>query len=492
MRKLLVASQKSGVGKTTTAINLAAVTALNGARVFLIDVDPVGTVSMALNLTAHTNRKPLRELGVDLQGEICCDVVPGLDVISPYDQGLGGQDELQKLLELLNSEAVQRQYQCAILSAPPFIGERPTELLKCCDELLVILRAEPLTFRTLPLFLDMAKKIEAEDAVTLRGILLTLPVPGRWETDLRRYLGSKSLPHVIPSDAEVPRAESAGVPVVVFAPQSQAAQEFFALSATLDLASALPEPRVKRPATVAGAASANSKSSSGLATLTKKRSGTAIPVVKPTPHRRDFPVPPEEDHTSVDTTPRPSRVGGLRSSAARPRPAGESRTGDPDLPRGGQARVPRPQRVPGREEPPLVEEIPPHSASALDREEKEEVSQARQPAAGPSLPQRPARRSDQPLRSPIRPWHLWIFAGILTGGLLGTAQLPTFLLPIMVGIGTAAGVILVLRLVMTLDTDKPTRPVPASTSPPASDLRPTPPPAPVQRLRRTPPRRSEE
>src|SRR5689334_8746380 len=62
VRKLLVASQKSSSGKTTTAINLAAATALKGSRVLLVDVDPVGTVSMALNLTSHKNRKKLQDM----------------------------------------------------------------------------------------------------------------------------------------------------------------------------------------------------------------------------------------------------------------------------------------------------------------------------------------------------------------------------------------------------------------------------------------------
>ena len=60
MRKLLVASQKGGVGKTTTSINVAAATALAGARVLLLDADPLSSISSSLNLGQHAQRQTLR------------------------------------------------------------------------------------------------------------------------------------------------------------------------------------------------------------------------------------------------------------------------------------------------------------------------------------------------------------------------------------------------------------------------------------------------
>src|SRR5437660_2510227 len=84
VRKLLVASQKGGVGKTTTSINLAAATALAETRVLLLDADPLSSVSTALNLENHPGRRLLRDSGVDLPGVLVRDVLPGLDVLSPY------------------------------------------------------------------------------------------------------------------------------------------------------------------------------------------------------------------------------------------------------------------------------------------------------------------------------------------------------------------------------------------------------------------------
>ena len=87
MRKLLVASQKGGVGKTTTSINLAAAAAMAGARVLLLDADPLSNISTSLNLAEHPGRQPLRQSGIELPGMLVSNVLPGLDVLCPYEDG---------------------------------------------------------------------------------------------------------------------------------------------------------------------------------------------------------------------------------------------------------------------------------------------------------------------------------------------------------------------------------------------------------------------
>src|SRR2546421_1314275 len=85
VRKLLVASQQGGVGKTTTSINLAAAAAQAGVRVLLLDADPLSCISAALNLPQHPRRQSLTQAGVDLPGVLVSGVIPGLDVVSPYE-----------------------------------------------------------------------------------------------------------------------------------------------------------------------------------------------------------------------------------------------------------------------------------------------------------------------------------------------------------------------------------------------------------------------
>src|SRR4051794_37726921 len=122
VRKLLVASQKGGVGKTTTSVNLAAAAGMAGARVLLLDADPLSSLGVSLNLAQHPGRQTLRQAGADLPGVLVSGVVPGLDVLSPYEEGGCTDEEFDELLHLLSAPAVREGYGCLVVDTPPFMG----------------------------------------------------------------------------------------------------------------------------------------------------------------------------------------------------------------------------------------------------------------------------------------------------------------------------------------------------------------------------------
>jgi chromosome partitioning protein len=239
VRKLLVVSQRGGVGKTTSSINLAAAAAQSGARVLLLDADPLSSVSASLNLAQHPRRCPLRANGFELPGVLCSGVVPGLDVLSPYEDGSCTDAQLDQLLELLTTPVVQSGYSCLVVDAPPFLGPNPGQLLATCDEYIIVMKAEPLAYRTLPAFLELVQRSKKGD-IKLRGILVTLPdgeqPGGRWERELRGRFGSRILPHVIPHDEEVAKALLFSQVLVHNNRDCAAAQAYRSAAAALELA----------------------------------------------------------------------------------------------------------------------------------------------------------------------------------------------------------------------------------------------------------------
>ena len=158
VRKLLVASQKGGVGKTTTSINLAAAAARAGTRVLLLDADPLSRVAESLGLAVHPQRRTLHQVGVDLPGVLVCDVTPGLDVLSPYEAGPCSDADLDDLLRLMDAPPFRASYGCLVIDSPPFLGANPSQLVGACDGLVIVVRAEPLAHRTLPAFMELVQR----------------------------------------------------------------------------------------------------------------------------------------------------------------------------------------------------------------------------------------------------------------------------------------------------------------------------------------------
>ena len=254
VRKLLVASQKGGVGKTTTAINLAASAARAGTHVLLLDADPLGRIGEALHLAEHPQRRTLRQVGVDLPGVLVCDLAPGLDVFCPYEAGPCTDADLDDLLRLTDAPPFQDSYGCLVIDSPPFLGTNPAQLVQACNSLVIVARAEPSAHRTLPAFLELVQRSRGEKTVRMHGVLVTLPDEGvqggRWERELRGRLGGKALPQVIPFDEAVVQASEKGRILTQALPDSPAAVQYLLLTEALKLADD-PLPLKKAPGAAA-------------------------------------------------------------------------------------------------------------------------------------------------------------------------------------------------------------------------------------------------
>lgn len=415
VRKLLVASQKSGVGKTTTAINLAASAAMGGAKVLLLEADSMSTISGYLKLDQHPQRQSLREMGIQLPGVVCCDVIPGLDVISPYDGEICSDDALDQVLQMLADRALNEGYDCLVINAPPFMGGRPAPFLRTAGEFVLVMQAESMAYRTMPAFLTLLQKTADDESlrVKMKGILLTLPegeVPGgSTERELRGRFGQKVLPQVVPFDEEIPRAQMFGHVLVhssTMAPGSLAYQD---IAAHLTLAEKT-QREVNRSA----------KSALVMA-ATASRINEAL--AKPKAAAAPAPSKPTSNPTN--------RVVGAQSRT----------TGSRRQPRSGATRRPAPTRRP----------VPPSTSPVAGN-----VSAPTTGHGKPStpMPERPSRAHQEEGQPSKLPFLIIVAVAIVIGVGVRFIQIPAAIAPFVVGIGVTALVGVFMKLFTTNDENE--------------------------------------
>jgi chromosome partitioning protein len=411
------------VGKTTTSMNLAAAAALSGTRVLLLDADPLSNISSALNLREHPHRQLLRQAGTALPGLLVTNFVPGLDVLSPYDEGNCSDEDLDYLLQVLASPQVQECYGCMIVDVPPFMGANPTQLIASCDRLLLVMRAEAHAYRTLPAFLELVQRSSRQGhTMELCGILLTLPegeeLGGRWEREMRGRLGARILPEVIPHDDTITKALRVGQISSHLHPDSPAACQYRRLVGKLSLAAEACPPaageKMMEAYRVAAAAIPRAAPPSADAAMTETPHGTngeaqQVDLLDTMPE----PEPPKP------ATPPSSRVHRLARSGELLRPA-------------------RPERAAAAAAPPIA------------------PSSRYHPASDPAISDPgPAPAGSTSSANPLgQLWPLWILLGAVLGGGLRFFVLPPSALPILVGLGVALIVVVVLLALAAQDSSR--------------------------------------
>ena len=246
---LAVVSQKGGVGKTTTAVNLATAFARRGLKTLVVDTDPQGSVRYGVGLKkGHATwgfsdyldgTQPLRNV-------ILPTALPWLRVIlagsvsdaadhGAYHARVASGTLLPELLEIARARC-----HVVIVDTPPGLGPIVRGVLAHSQHVVVPLQAEPLALQTTPQILRGIQDIVATNAdLTLDGILLTMVDPGNPASQRVVDYVRAHLPRNMVFDTVVPRtvaaadAFAAGQPVVLRAPGDAASQAYVNLAAQL-------------------------------------------------------------------------------------------------------------------------------------------------------------------------------------------------------------------------------------------------------------------
>jgi chromosome partitioning protein len=240
VQRIMFASQKGGVAKTASAVNVAVALGQMGLRTLLVDTDPIGSVAACFGITVPPGHPGI--YGVD-NWEVADLAIPSvtqhLDVM-PYSQD-GRAVDLPILEQCLTqlSARVQGQYDYLVIDTRPSVADMARRLCQIVDQVVVVFQCQPLAYRTLGGILGQLRQARADGApARLAGLLLTMvdpadPLQGELERHIRANLGQAMLPLSIPLDREVGEGLLVDRPIVVFNPNSPVARAYRQLAELL-------------------------------------------------------------------------------------------------------------------------------------------------------------------------------------------------------------------------------------------------------------------
>ena len=247
LRVLVVANQKGGVGKTTTAINLGTALAAVGERVLLIDSDPQGNASTGLGIGRAQRKNTLYDV---LMGEkplaeaLVKSSVPGLDVV-PSDPDLSGVEmELAqqarrsyKLRDALEAVREAGNYTYVLIDCPPSLNILTVNALVAAEGVLIPMQCEFYALEGLSALVSTIDQIReaANPALEIEGILRTMYDPrnnlsAEVSAQLISHFGDKVFRTVVPRNVRMAEAPSFGRPVMQHDRESRGALAYLALA----------------------------------------------------------------------------------------------------------------------------------------------------------------------------------------------------------------------------------------------------------------------
>ena len=243
VKVIAIANQKGGVGKTTTAVNLAACLAQKGRKVLMLDTDPQGNATSGLGFDKRDIKKCIYDTLINdvmMKDVLLHSDYENLDVIPATIQLAGAEIELVSLMNregrLKNAlERVKHDYDYVLIDCPPSLGLLTINALTAANSVLVPIQC---ALEGVSQLMNPIKLVQRNlnPALKLEGVLMTMfdqrtNLSSEVVGEVRKYFNTKMYNTIIPRNVRLSEAPSHGQPVIVYDPKSKGAQVYMELAA---------------------------------------------------------------------------------------------------------------------------------------------------------------------------------------------------------------------------------------------------------------------